>query len=277
MSNIDSLVKQVHYGHCLCLHLACFWHRICSHLQQQQQSTSSTSTQINRQYPSSKKILCNTEYTTKTTSPNVQLSIKTCVKVWRWWWQWCGNWPVRNRFRGFWRKAWGRSNPDSALYAICGTREVFSENTDWKKKKKWVEPTETYTVFFLCTSLSIQVAHSFFWRWIVYAPVYNSLATWVPAGSPSCGGDVVVYAWHKQTQLAHFFLFCSRVYVRLYGPFNCISFHKFSRQLSTFSLCSSSLISALLVLSAIYLSMKVSFSPDIIHCGCLGLKHQLTK
>ena len=44
----------------------------------------------------------------------------------------------------------------------------------------------------------------------------------------------------------------------LYGCFNCISFHKFSRQLSAFSLCSSGLISALLVLSAIYLFMNQS-------------------
>ena len=53
----------------------------------------------------------------------------------------------------------------------------------------------------------------------------------------------------------------------LYGPFNYISFHKFSWQLSAFSLCSSGLISALLVLSTIYLIMKVSLSPDIILCG----------
>ena len=43
----------------------------------------------------------------------------------------------------------------------------------------------------------------------------------------------------------------------LYGPFNHISFHKFSQQLPTFSFCSSSLNSALLVLSTIYLFMKV--------------------
>ena len=54
-------------------------------------------------------------------------------------------------------------------------------------------------------------------------------------------------------------------------PFRLISFHKFSRQLSAFSLCSSGLMSALLVLSAIYLFIKVSFSPDIILCGWLGL------
>ena len=81
-------------------------------------------------------------------------------------------------------------------------------------------------------------------------------------------------------------LFCSRVYVCLYDPFNCISFHKFSRQLSAFWLCSSGLLSALLVFLTICLFMKVSFSPDIIPSGCfspdvilcgwLGSKHQLT-
>ena len=72
------------------------------------------------------------------------------------------------------------------------------------------------------------------------------------------------------------FLVCSCVYFCLYGSFNFISFHKFSLQLSVFSFCSSRLISALLVLSAISLFMKVSFSPDIIPSGWLGLKHQLT-
>ena len=40
--------------------------------------------------------------------------------------------------------------------------------------------------------------------------------------------------WHIQTELAHSFLFCSYVYFCPYGPFNCISFHKFSQQLSVF-------------------------------------------
>ena len=50
-------------------------------------------------------------------------------------------------------------------------------------------------------------------------------------------------------------------------PFNCISFQTFSRQLSVFSLCSSGLVSALLVLSTIHLFMKVAFNPDIIPSG----------
>ena len=58
---------------------------------------------------------------------------------------------------------------------------------------------------------------------------------------------------YKLTELAHSFLFRSYVYFCLYGPFNCISFHKFSQQLSTFSLCSSGLSSALLVLSTVHL------------------------
>ena len=44
------------------------------------------------------------------------------------------------------------------------------------------------------------------------------------------------------TELAHSFLFCFCVCFCLYGPFNCISFHNFSRQLSSLSLCSSGLI-----------------------------------
>ena len=98
----------------------------------------------------------------------------------------------------------------------------------------------------------------------------------VPSGLPPRGGNVVVYVCHKPTKLAHFLLFCFCVYFSLYGPFNCISFHKFSRKLSVFSLCSSGLISALLVLSTIYLFMKVSFSPDMIPSGWLGPNHQLT-
>ena len=82
--------------------------------------------------------------------------------------------------------------------------------------------------------------------------------------------------WHKPTEFPHSFLLCHCVCFCLYDPFNCISFHRFSRQLSAFSLCSSGLISVLLAFSTIYLCMKVSFSPDIIPSGWLGSKHQIT-
>ena len=99
----------------------------------------------------------------------------------------------------------------------------------------------------------------------------------LPTGSPSRGGDVAVYAKDiNQPTLPTPFFSCSCVYFCHHGPFNCISFYEFFRQLSIFSLCCSGLLSALLVLSTIYLFMKVSLSPDIILCGWLGLKHQLT-
>ena len=90
-------------------------------------------------------------------------------------------------------------------------------------------------------------------------------------------GDVVVYVKDiNQPSVPASFSVCPAVSVScLYGPFICISFHKFSRQLSAFSLCSSGLNSALLVLSTTYLFTKVSLSPSVIFCGWLGLKHQL--
>ena len=69
----------------------------------------------------------------------------------------------------------------------------------------------------------------------------------VPADSPSRGGDVTVYVLdiNQPSSPTPFFLFCSCVCFCLYGPFNCISFHKFTQQLSVFSLYSSGPISAL--------------------------------
>ena len=70
-----------------------------------------------------------------------------------------------------------------------------------------------------------------------------------------------------------------------YGPFNCISFHKFFQQRSTFLLCSSGFISALLVLSTTYMYLKVSLALTTMAqgtdtwtnlCAWLGLKHLLT-
>ena len=75
--------------------------------------------------------------------------------------------------------------------------------------------------------------------------------------SPSRGRNVAVYVFDiKQPSLPTPFFKCSSsVCFCLYGPFNWISFDKVSRQLSTFSLCSFGLISALLLLWTIYLFM----------------------
>ena len=93
-------------------------------------------------------------------------------------------------------------------------------------------------------------------------------------------GCCSLFLWHKPTKLAHSFSFCSCVRFWLYGPLNCISFHKFSRQLSAFSLCFSGLISAILVLSTI-ISLSIYASLPLLWDNPLwfrwrGLKHQLS-
>ena len=106
------------------------------------------------------------------------------------------------------------------------------------------------TLMYFCDSHSHNAYHQ------------SCLSFVVPAGSFSHGRDVTVYVWHTPTELAHSFLFYSCVCFCLYGPFNCISFHKFSRRLSVFSLCSAGLIPALLALSTVYFLMKVYLIPD---------------
>ena len=68
---------------------------------------------------------------------------------------------------------------------------------------------------------------------------------------------------HEPTELAHSFrsvLSSVSVFMALSTVFHSIN----SPENSVFSLCSSGLISALLVLSTLFLFMKVPFSPDII-------------
>ena len=82
---------------------------------------------------------------------------------------------------------------------------------------------------------------------------------------------------HKPTELAHSFFIVFLCLFKSLWPFQ-LYFYFINSPDNTraFSLCSSGLISALVVLSAIYLCMKAFLSPDKILCGWLGLKHQLT-
>ena len=132
--------------------------------------------------------------------------------------------------------------------AIAAVAEVINPPTH----------AESFKIFLLFLTLSFSLSSCFF---LLLTPFR------VPAGSPR-GGDVTVDAPDmNQPSLPPPFWFCCCVCFCLYGPFNCISFHKFSHQLSAFSLCSSGLISALLVLSTIHLFMKGSPNADVILCG----------
>ena len=85
--------------------------------------------------------------------------------------------------------------------------------------------------------------------------LFASLPSWCVVTSALLSGPRgLTFTWwgcyglcqrHKATELANSFLFCSCVYFSVCGPFNCISFRKFSRQISVFLLFSSGLTSAL--------------------------------
>ena len=88
-------------------------------------------------------------------------------------------------------------------------------------------------------------------------------------GSPSRGGDVTVYVFDiNQPSLPTPFysvpvsisvcIALSTVFHSINSPDNPPLSH---------SICSSGLISALVVLSTVYLFAKVSFGPDMILCG----------
>ena len=100
---------------------------------------------------------------------------------------------------------------------------------------------------------------------------------WVPAGSLSRVGDVAVYVFdiNRPSLPSPFYsvLVSVSVFMALSTVFHSVNFPDNSL---AFSLCSSGLISALLVLSTVYLFMKVSLCPDKTLCGLTGFKHQLT-
>ena len=101
----------------------------------------------------------------------------------------------------------------------------------------------------------------------------STLSTSVPTGSPSRGGIVAGYIFDinqpslptplKKNKYCSVFVSAS-VFMALSTVFYSINS---SQKLSAFLLCSSGLISALLVLSTTYFFMKVSLSPDILLCG----------
>ena len=99
---------------------------------------------------------------------------------------------------------------------------------------------------------------------------FSVSSSWVSAGTPWRGGDVALCVFDvNQPSLPTPFssvLVSVSVFMSLSTTFHFIILW----QLSTFSLCSSGLISALLVLSTICLFVKVSFSPGIVLCGLLG-------
>ena len=130
--------------------------------------------------------------------------------------------------------------------------------------------TDTLAYYILCGGCRSCV-------YVIFLLMFSGV--FVPEGSPSRGGDVKVYVLHiNQPSLPTLSILFLCLCLSLW-PFQL---HFIPWTLPTtvcfFSLFFRSFLFcfALLVLSTIHLFMKVSPSPDIILCGWLGLKHQLT-
>ena len=156
--------------------------------------------------------------------------------------------------------SWSLSARTLTRQPRCSTTKWRSSVVTWPGSSQSSTPRWALVVSTKLTHLGVVITLAVF--------AHTARRQWSPQAHLHVVG---MLRFMLSTELAHSFLFCSCVYFCLYGPFNCISFHKFSRQLSAFSLCSCGLISALPVLTTVYLFMKVSFSPDVILCGWLGL------
>ena len=108
----------------------------------------------------------------------------------------------------------------------------------------------------------------YFWSLFMHVCMCVSVCVSVPAGSPSLDWDVTLYVLDvdQPSMSVCVFVALSTVFHFMNSPHNSSLSH-----------------SALLVLFLPYwpfwtmcVFMKVSLSPDIILCGWLGLKHQLT-
>ena len=110
-----------------------------------------------------------------------------------------------------------------------------------------------------------------FWLWNTVLCTHKNL----PTGSPSRGGDVAIGVFDVNPPSLPTPFYSVLVSVSVFMALSTV-FHSInSPDWSAFSLCSSGVISALLVLFTIFFFMNVSLSPDITLCGWLGLKHQL--
>ena len=86
-------------------------------------------------------------------------------------------------------------------------------------------------------------------------------------GSPSRDGDVAVYVFDINRPSLYTPLYSVLVSVSVFKALSTV-FHSInSPDYCPLSHCSSGLDSALIVLSTVYLFMKVSLSPNIILCG----------
>ena len=115
--------------------------------------------------------------------------------------QYCNHWNAGIRLKS------------SCIPPVCTVPHGGQIESLWGKKRG-LEVSAEFSIDY-CWVYSVSIALP---RWLTFS-------WWGPYG---------LYLWHELTELAHSFLFCSRIYFCLYGHFNCISFRKFFRQLLRF-------------------------------------------
>ena len=146
-------------------------------------------------------------------------------------------------------------NKHTAMALLMSMYRVFPTKNNNNKP-------HNYTAFNTTTRKALAChIHVLFAMWLLWNDNHSHQR--IPTRSPSSsspGGDVMVHVPDiNQPSLPTPFTLFLRLFLS-YCPFTCISFHEFSWQLSVFSLCSPSHISASLVLSTIYIFLKVSLN-----------------
>ena len=136
-------------------------------------------------------------------------------------------------------------------------RAVKSDHSELSvSPRRAIADTEIYVL----SSKNLEILGYSFQAWILlqyclllaYYQWISLFTFCVPAGLPSRGGDVAAYVFNISHQACPLLCILFLCLFLPYGSFNCISFNKLSRQLSAFSLYSSGLVSASLVLSTIF-------------------------
>ena len=106
-------------------------------------------------------------------------------------------------------RIWGEGSMNQStpafflMWRAARAYQYHSSGQDQSTVAQWAKTT----VCVVLCQVNLLLAW-YIWLWHMECFCYLN----VPSDSPSRGGDVTGYVWHKPTELAHYFLFCSCVY-----------------------------------------------------------------
>ena len=123
----------------------------------------------------------------------------------------------------WWRKWWlpGGSGTSAGRDLLASL--PLQAAGDGRRKSNLLELPDKYQRKCVARDSTIKDNHFSFSSLFIY--LYDYCPCWLTF---TWWGCYSLCQRHKPIERAHSFIFCSCVYFCLYGPFNCISFHKFS-------------------------------------------------